>query len=84
MGAAVAGGKLPGHIGSLTKPIMASVKKCKHAEGDPVETVALENIRQMVKKIKASRPILSAWVKQEDLVVVGGFYDLDSGKVEIL
>ena len=75
----------PGHIqllaSSLTPAIDAALKK------DPsnVEASAIrENVRINVEALKNSTPILRRLVQSKKLMVVGGIYDLNTGRVEIV
>ncbi len=84
VGAAVSGKTLPGHMPSLTRPIARAVKKTKKQPGDAVDNAAKENVRRVVKRIRACKPILDKRVDKGTLEVVGAFYDLDTGEVEPL
>ena len=63
-------------------PAIAAVGEC--AAADRVDMVARENVRLTVEALKASRPVLSPQVYEGALLVVGAFYDLKEGTVEIL
>ena len=84
VGAAVSGKDLPGHLPSLTRPIAGAVKKTRDLPGDKVDNAARENVRRVVKKIRSCKPLLEERVIKSKLEVVGAFYDLDTGKVEII
>ena len=75
----------PGHIqllaSSLTPAIDAALKK------DPsnIEVSAIrENVRINVEALRNSTPILRRLVQSKKLMVVGGVYDLNTGRVEIV
>gem|GEM_PF-278285 len=82
--AALSGDSPDGHIGSLVRAIGPAVEKAGDRPGDTVDNVARENVRGVVKQLKESAPILKERVAQEKLQVVGAFYDLDTGSLEIL
>ena len=82
--AAVSGKALPGHLPSLTKAIAGAVKKAQKQPGDQVDNAGRENVRRTVKKIRSSKPLLAKKVNKGKLEVVGAYYDLDSGKVELI
>ena len=75
----------PGHIqllaSSLTPAIDAALKK------DPsnIEASAIrENVRINVEALRNSTPILRRLVQSKKLMVVGGIYDLNTGRVKIV
>lgn len=86
--AAVGGGHAMGHIGSVVEAIAPAVdeakKGCSCKEGDLVEAAGRANVELVVKTLKNSVPILSHLVNEGKLSVVGAYYDMDSGKVELL
>ena len=82
--ATVKGGEVPGHIASIVQKIKPAVKAAKKQKGDLVENAVRENVKRIVKELKASEPILSEFVEEHGLKVIGARYDLDSGKIEKL
>lgn len=82
--AALKGGEVPGHIGSLVKAIQPAVEKAKNQPGDLLDNAVRANITIVVQQLKSSEPILEELVKKGDLTVVGARYDLDDGVVVIL
>jgi carbonic anhydrase len=79
--AAVAGGEVPGHVGSIVEKIKPAVEETKGKEGDAVDNAVRANVRNVVNQLRGAGPILSGLVKAGKLRVVGGCYDLDTGKV---
>jgi carbonic anhydrase len=79
--AAVAGGEAPGHVGSIVEKIKPAVEETKGKEGDAVDNAVRANVRNVVSQLRGAGPILSGLVKAGKLRVVGGCYDLDTGKV---
>jgi carbonic anhydrase len=49
-----------------------------------VQAVAVENVRQTVRDITARSPVLAERVAKGELVVIGGMYDLASGRIDWL
>jgi carbonic anhydrase len=49
-----------------------------------VQAVAVENVRRTISDIPARSPVLADRVAKGELVIVGGMYDLNTGKVEWL
>jgi carbonic anhydrase len=83
-GADHASGQDEGHITAIVKAIGPAVAQTKSQPGDAVENAMRANVRETVQRLRSSDPILSHLVHEGKLKVVGGRYDLDSGKVEIL
>src|SRR4028118_1965568 len=81
--AAIEGGELPGQIGSLTKAIKPAVQMSKNQPGDSVENAVKANVRLQANRLKDS-PVINKLVEEGKLKIVGGYYDLDTGAVEIV
>jgi carbonic anhydrase len=79
--AAVAGGEAHGHVGSVVEKIKPAVEETKGKEGDAVDNAVRANVRNVVNQLRSAGPILSGLVKAGKLRVVGGCYDLDTGRV---
>ncbi|MCC3406885.1 MAG: carbonic anhydrase [Microcoleus sp. PH2017_10_PVI_O_A] len=82
--AALDGKAVPGHISTLVEAIKPAVDATKNLAGDAWDNAVRANVKMNVEKLKDSSPILAEAVKAGKLKVVGGRYDLDSGKVEII
>ena len=67
------------HLWDLAKFKLPWVKP-----GDKLANVTKANVLAGVKKLSESEPILSKYVKAGELKVVGGIYDLATGKVEMV
>src|SRR4028119_1385333 len=76
--AAIEGGPLPGHIGSLTEAIQPAVEKSKNQPGDKVENAVKANVWLQANRLKAS-PLLSERLEAGTLKIFGYYYDLDTG-----
>jgi len=81
--AAIAGAPVPGQIGSLIDSIKPAVDSTKLLPGDKVANAVKANIVLQAKRVKAS-PVISQLILQGKLLVVGGYYDLDTGLVTII
>jgi carbonic anhydrase len=81
--AAITGGELPGQIGSLTKAIKPAVESSKNQAGDKVENAVKANVRLQASRLKDS-PVINQLIQEGKLKIVGGYYDLDTGKVTIV
>jgi carbonic anhydrase len=81
--AAVAGHEEEGDVGPMLTELRPAVAAAKSMLGDPVEIAVRENVKLVMKNLATSEE-LSAMVKSGELKIVGGIYDLDTGKIEML
>lgn len=75
---------LPGTIGALIDPIRPVVKTVAGQPGNKLENVIKANVREGVKRLEGLDPILSRLVNSGELKVIGGLYQLSTGKVEMI
>jgi carbonic anhydrase len=81
--AAVIGHEEPGDVGPMLSELRPAVEASKGEAGDPVVNAIRENVKLVVAKL-ANSSELSAMVKSGELKVVGGIYDLETGKIDLL
>lgn len=81
--ATLKGDPVPGQIGSLLDAIRPSLARAKNQPGDALENACKANIAYQVEKLKTS-PVLADLVTKGNLKIVGGYYDLDTGKVALV
>jgi carbonic anhydrase len=81
--AAIKGDPLPGRMGVFVEEIKPSVEEARTKSGDIQETAVIANVQYQVKQLAESSTILRGLIKQGKLKIVGGQYDLDTGKVTI-
>ncbi|OUL32292.1 carbonate dehydratase [Nostoc sp. T09] len=81
--ATIKGASVPGQIGSLLVAIQPAVEKSKGQPGDKLENACKANVLGQIDKLKSS-PVLSELIKDGKLKIVGGYYDLDTGKVSLV
>jgi carbonic anhydrase len=81
--AAIAGLPVPGQIGSLIDSIRPAVESSRNLPGDRVANAVRANIRLQAQRVKQS-PVISQLILQGRLLVVGGYYDLDTGAITIV
>jgi carbonic anhydrase len=81
--AAVQGHEDEGDVGPMLAELKPAVEASKGMPGDPVENAVRENVKLVAKNL-ADSPELSPMVKSGELKIVGGIYDLDTGKIELL
>src|SRR6266496_3079952 len=74
-------GKAPGHIESLVTAIKPAVEATAK---DDLETTVKANVKNVVKALRSSTPILKAQVDSGEIQVIGGYYSLDRGAVTSL
>lgn len=67
-------------VAELIEPAVAATRGMK---GDPLENAVKKNVEDMVEILKAT-PVLSNLISEKKLVIVGGYYSLVSGKVNIV
>jgi len=75
---------LPGAIDGLVRLIKPAVLKSKGLPGDPLDNAIRANVTTGVERLKGLDPILAPRVRGLKLKVVGGIYDLATGKVELI
>jgi len=71
----------PGHLPSLVEEIAPAVRAVQGDPGDLLANAIVRNVELNVKKLRTAGPILSAAVDAGKLRIVGGVYDLASGRV---
>ncbi|MCC5658485.1 carbonic anhydrase [Nostoc sp. XA010] len=81
--AAIKGAQVPGRIGTLLEAIKPSVESSKGKPGDKLENACKANILAQVEELKSSS-VLSELIKAEKLKIVGGYYDLDTGRISMV
>lgn len=76
----------PGHIQALTTSLAPAVKLAfqKVKGNELLAATTVENVKLNVTKLTESNPIISERIKQGNLKVVGGIYDLSSGRVSLV
>ncbi len=75
--ATMAGADVPGQISSLYYHISPAVRSAK---GD-LNKAIIENVRNQATALRDSSTVISKLVREKKLLVSGGVYDLDTGKV---
>src|SRR5262245_38749741 len=82
--AAAESGEAEGHLPSLLAMIRPAVEKARGEPGDLIDNAVRINVENVVRQIRASKPLLGALTDRGQLVVVGAVYSLDTGKVNWL
>ena len=77
------GSTLPGRLPSLVTALKPAVEAARGKSGDALENAIRQNVVLNVEKLKTATPIISKFVADKKVNVVGALYHLDTGKVEI-
>jgi carbonic anhydrase len=78
------GVSFPGHLPELVTALAPAVTEARDAPGDLLVNATRRNVMRNVEKLKTAAPILETFVKNKKLRVVGGIYQLRSGRVDLL
>jgi len=82
--AALKGLKFDNHIQEVLTAIQPAVQATKGQSGNLLEKTIKANVKNVEEKLKNSRPVLAKLLQEGQLQIMGAYYDLESGKVEIL
>jgi carbonic anhydrase len=77
------GSTLPGHLPSLVSALTPAVKAVQGEPGDALDNAIRRNVMLNVERLKTAAPILKASVDEQKVRVVGGIYQLKSGRVRL-
>lgn len=79
------GTQLPGHLPALVNAIRPAVMEAQKAGPADLLAAATEaNVRLNVERLKTAGPILAQRVAEKKLTIVGGVYELATGKVKLV
>lgn len=79
------GNQLPGHIAGLVTAMKPGIEATVAKGGaDLVTAATIANVRYNVSQLEKASPILSDLIAKKQLRIVGGVYDLATGKVELV
>lgn len=73
--------KPPGHLAAIIDPIRPAVDKAKGESGELVDNTITENVKDVVRELKNSQPVLAEMVHSGNLKIVGAVYHLGTGEV---
>jgi carbonic anhydrase len=74
----------PGHIPSLTGALTPAVKSAGEQPGELLTNAIKRNVQLTVQKLQTTRPILAEAISQKQLKILGGIYNLHTGKVDLV
>jgi carbonic anhydrase len=75
---------LPGHLPALVHALTPAVQAAQKQPGDLLANAIRSNVAMTVDRLKTTAPILKAAVDDKKIRVVGGVYELKTGRVELL
>ena len=76
---------LPGHLPELIAAIKpAAVIASRVAPQAPLDYAIAENVRRQVARLEASPPIVQKFHREKKIDIVGGVYDIATGKVALV
>jgi carbonic anhydrase len=76
--------QLPGHLPKLIAHLRAPVEKAQKQAGSLLDNAIRENVLLNVETLRNSKPVISELIAGNRLRIVGGLYDLASGRVVVL
>jgi carbonic anhydrase len=78
------GGTLPGHLPALVAALTPAISAARGEPGDLLANAIRHNVTLNVEKLRTAAPILKSFVDDGKVRVVGGIYQLRTGRVELL
>jgi len=75
---------LPGHLPSLVVNLAPAVNAVLDQPGDVVVNATKQNVLLTVRKLATATPILSRYVQEGKVRVVGAIYNLGTGRVNLV
>ena len=78
--AAIKGGDMPGSLPEVVAPILPAVEETFDKPGDRMVNTIKQNVRNTVRHIRKSSSALEELESQKKIRLVGGYYDLSTGK----
>jgi len=76
---------LPGHLPELINALKPAVMAAqKEKSGDLLENATKENVKLQVARLKSSPPIVQKLYAGKKIDIVGGVYEIATGKVTLI
>ena len=76
---------LPGHLPGLIAAIKPAVIAAEKTQtGNLLDNAAAENVRRQMARLKSSPPIVQKLYVEKKIDIVGGVYDLATGKIALV
>jgi len=81
--AVMIGQATPNHMGNVARYIQPAVDRTKEIKNDRLAYAIKANVQDVIKQLQSS-PVISQLLQANKLKIVGGYYHLRSGQVEII
>lgn len=81
--AAIKLGSTSGFIASIVNEILPAVEMAKEKDGELIQNTITANILLQKSKVQTS-PIISQLVKENKVKIIGAYYDLETGRVDLV
>jgi carbonic anhydrase len=78
------GKPLPDDIQKFSEAIAPAIESVHNQPGDAVDNAVRANIKYVANELKTSQPVLAELVKKGQVKVLGAYYNLDTGLVQII
>lgn len=82
--AALKGLKFDNHIQEVLKAIEPAIGSMKDGNDSSLEKAIKANVLHVEEMLRKSKPVLAKAIKKKSVELYGGYYDLKSGRVELL
>lgn len=76
--------KFPGSIGKMVEPIVPAVRRAQKAGGNLLDSSIRENVKGVSESLTGASTMLADAQRGGKVKIVGGVYDLESGRVDFL
>jgi len=77
--------ELPGHLPALVNAIRPAIEQAEKSNpNNSLDQAIIENVRFNVKRLEGAKPIIAELVSAGRLKIVGGVYDIGTGKVTMV
>jgi carbonic anhydrase len=77
--------ELPGHLPDLIEAIKPAVIEAeKTPGGSPLDKAIIENVKRQVAGLKAAPPVLQKFHQDGKIDIIGGVYELATGKIQLV
>ncbi len=77
--------KLPGHLPELIKSIKPAVESAKKRQpANLLDESIVENVRLNVRRLQTAKPVIADTVREGKVRIVGGIYDIPTGRVALI
>jgi carbonic anhydrase len=81
--ATIKGAQVPGQIASLLEAIKPAIKSPQNPTAEQIEDATKANVLYQVGRVRTSS-VISQLIQEGKVEVVGGYYDLDNGKISLV